>query len=542
MRRFLSLRRRPRLLLLILVGLVASSTVTAVALSAELTVAELDSTVNHVTVEQGGSSNFTISLSASGNVACDSSHTAKVHTAYSVDAAGSVSSNTLSAAKTFTSSATCTGANSAVTWSGAPTPQTVSATVSADASTPVGDHTIVLKADEGNVALTDTNTSAGKLTDDTGTTLTIHVIASSTPPPADADGDGVPDASDNCPSVSNADQADADSDGLGNACDSNSYAPAVSTAAANATGNEGDQLGTSGTFSDGDGNNTLSISKVSGAGTVTDNGDGTWSWSHTPADQGSGTVVVQASDGEHADATDSFDWSASNVAPTVGNLTVAGATATACVSGNSVTLGFGFTDPGVNDNPWAVDINWGDGSTHTTYNAGSQGTQPQQSHTYTSAGSHQIAVKVTDKDNGVGNSAASDGSVSLLYNMTGILAPFDADGSSVWKHGSTLPVKVKITDCNGTAVGGLKPQVGTSMSSSLTPTDGIDETASTSAADTTGVMRYDSTAGQYIYNFASKSLADGNATYTMYVRGKDAGGNVVTSPSQVSQKFGLRTK
>ena len=35
----------------------------------------------------------------------------------------------------------------------------------------------------------------------------------------ETDGDGVPDASDNCPAVSNADQLDTDSDGLGNACD-----------------------------------------------------------------------------------------------------------------------------------------------------------------------------------------------------------------------------------------------------------------------------------------------------------------------------------
>ena len=40
-----------------------------------------------------------------------------------------------------------------------------------------------------------------------------------TPPPADADGDGITDASDNCPSVANADQADADGDGVGTACD-----------------------------------------------------------------------------------------------------------------------------------------------------------------------------------------------------------------------------------------------------------------------------------------------------------------------------------
>ncbi len=35
----------------------------------------------------------------------------------------------------------------------------------------------------------------------------------------DADGDGIPAACDNCPSVSNADQADADNDGVGDACD-----------------------------------------------------------------------------------------------------------------------------------------------------------------------------------------------------------------------------------------------------------------------------------------------------------------------------------
>ena len=36
----------------------------------------------------------------------------------------------------------------------------------------------------------------------------------------DADGDGIPDASDNCPLVSNADQADCDQDGVGDACQS----------------------------------------------------------------------------------------------------------------------------------------------------------------------------------------------------------------------------------------------------------------------------------------------------------------------------------
>jgi hypothetical protein len=39
-------------------------------------------------------------------------------------------------------------------------------------------------------------------------------------PVEDTDGDGVPDADDNCPTVPNADQADLDGDGIGDACDS----------------------------------------------------------------------------------------------------------------------------------------------------------------------------------------------------------------------------------------------------------------------------------------------------------------------------------
>jgi hypothetical protein len=45
------------------------------------------------------------------------------------------------------------------------------------------------------------------------------VLAAGKAEPADSDGDGVPDANDNCPNASNPDQADTDHDGLGNVCD-----------------------------------------------------------------------------------------------------------------------------------------------------------------------------------------------------------------------------------------------------------------------------------------------------------------------------------
>ncbi len=52
-----------------------------------------------------------------------------------------------------------------------------------------------------------------------GLALALPACDGSNGPGADGDGDGVPDAEDNCPAVANPDQTNSDSDGLGNACD-----------------------------------------------------------------------------------------------------------------------------------------------------------------------------------------------------------------------------------------------------------------------------------------------------------------------------------
>ena len=56
------------------------------------------------------------------------------------------------------------------------------------------------------------------VTDDLGArdTATVMIVASELP---DADGDGIPDAEDNCPNVASADQTDTDGDGEGDVCD-----------------------------------------------------------------------------------------------------------------------------------------------------------------------------------------------------------------------------------------------------------------------------------------------------------------------------------
>jgi hypothetical protein len=232
-----------------------------------------------------------------------------------------------------------------------------------------------------------------------------------------------------------------------------------------------------------------------------------------------------------------------NVNPAVGALSLSGNNATACLSGNTVTLNsVSFTDAGTADTHTGV-VNWGDGSQALTISeSGGSGSTNSLQHTYATAGTRTITVTITDDDSGSGT---SNGTASNLYKMSGILSPFNTDGSSTWKYGATIPVKVQITDCNNQPVSGLAPKVGATLYSSATPPTTINEDVySTSGADTGNVMRYDATAGQYIYNFNSKSnaISDQNAIYWMSVKGLNSANQVVTSAAQVDQKFGIRSK
>jgi hypothetical protein len=325
----------------------------------------------------------------------------------------------------------------------------------------------------------------------------------------DDDNDGITDGLDNCQFAANPDQADADADDIGDVCDPNAFAPDVSPAAGDANGNEGDILATAGGFTDGDGD-SLTITRLSGAGTVIDNGDGTWSWSLATTDNGSGTVQVRASDVEHA-TIDSFDWSAADVVPALSNLTLTGATGTACLSGNSVGLSFSFT--GASVDTFTGSIDWGDGSLDTSFTASPVNT----SHTYATAGNYTITVVVTDDD---GNSDSDTGSVSLTWADGGILQPINATGTpSVFKLGSTIPVKIKITDCSGAAVSTLAPTIDLRRVDP-TPASDVTEAPPAASADAGNTMRWSADGQQYIFNLSTKRSqfnAGGDLTQGTYV-------------------------
>jgi hypothetical protein len=61
-------------------------------------------------------------------------------------------------------------------------------------------------------------------------------------------------------------------------------------------------------------------------------------------------------------------------------------------AGPAFNLG-SFTDPDAG--PWAVDVNWGDGTAHTSFSAATAGSLGTRSHTYAEEGSYTVTVKVT---------------------------------------------------------------------------------------------------------------------------------------------------
>jgi hypothetical protein len=118
---------------------------------------------------------------------------------------------------------------------------------------------------------------------------------------------------------------------------------------------------------------------------------------------GTATVFVTVTDDDTGAGTGTKFVKVSNVNPIV--------TAAANQSANeglstSFTIG-SFSDVAA-DNPWAVDVDWGDGTGHTTLTAASAGSLGSTSHTYADntvppSTGYTVTVKVTDKDGGIGS-------------------------------------------------------------------------------------------------------------------------------------------
>jgi hypothetical protein len=289
------------------------------------------------------------------------------------------------------------------------------------------------------------------------------------------------------------------------------HAPTVSTDAGNVSGNEGSALANSGAFSDQD-NDALTITQLSGAGSVIDNGDGTWDWSYTPNDNGTGTVVVQADDSNGGTVTDSFTWTADNVAPTA---SVSASPQNALVN-HSVTFTGSATD--VSSVDQAAGFFWQFSTDGTNYSPATipnpfASNSNQFTTSFSSCGTKSVSALATDKDGGT--SVAASGSVNV-YNAH-YLSPLNEGMYNTVQAGRVVPVKISV-GC-ATNLTGLNPSIQMLKGEqdggeSTTGADNV-ETLSVSAADQSGIMR--AIDGGYIYNLQVPSTAKANDLFTVRV-------------------------
>lgn len=120
-------------------------------------------------------------------------------------------------------------------------------------------------------------------------------------------------------------------------------------------------------------------------------------------------------------------------------------------------------------------------------------------------GTKTFTVVATDN---AGNQITKTVTYHVGYAYSGILSPIKGDGSSVFKQGSTVPVKFQLKDANGSFVTGATVKLYVAKVDNGTVGEEL-EAVSTSAATTGNLFRYESTDNQYIFNLSTKGLSTG---------------------------------
>ena len=113
----------------------------------------------------------------------------------------------------------------------------------------------------------------------------------------------------------------------------------------------------------------------------------------------------------------------------------------------------------------------------------------------------------TAQDN-VGRTASASCTTAVQYMFGGIQQPVNADGSSIFKLGSTVPVKFRLTDGGSASVFGAVATIDVAKIDGIV--DGTFVEAVSTAAATTGNLFREAGDGQYIFNLSTKSLTKGD--------------------------------
>jgi hypothetical protein len=119
-------------------------------------------------------------------------------------------------------------------------------------------------------------------------------------------------------------------------------------------------------------------------------------------------------------------------------------------------------------------------------------------------GTTTVTCTATDR---AGNTATRTFTVTVTASWSGMLAPVNADGSSVFRLGSTVPVKFQLTGASA-AITTLQARLYLQRAGAAASGTSI-EAVSTSGATTGNLFRYDASSGQYVFNLSTRTLTTG---------------------------------
>jgi hypothetical protein len=114
------------------------------------------------------------------------------------------------------------------------------------------------------------------------------------------------------------------------------------------------------------------------------------------------------------------------------------------------------------------------------------------------------------------NPTVTGSTLGVEYLFLGFQQPINADGSSIFS-GKTIPVKIKISDANGAPVPNADATVFFQLGTPTVVGTDTENVASSLNFDYGNIMRYDSTANQYVYNWDWSSVQNGTNTARVFL-------------------------
>ncbi len=246
--------------------------------------------------------------------------------------------------------------------------------------------------------------------------------------------------------------------------------PVIARDNASVTVHEGAAAANTGTFSDVEGNASVTLSASVGS-VIANNAAGTWSWSHTPADGpgDSQTVTITADDGVSAPVATTFSLVVNNATPSY-ELGLPDPLFLTPGSGDfSRTIS--FTDAGAD--VWSGTVNYGAGGGSGALSVNQGARSFSLSHTYTLGGRYTVTTSLQDDE------AASQGD-SMEVDV--ILTPILVTGSATAVTPYTATLHGTVNANHGTTT------VWFEYSPDATMTEGVLSTAGQSAGSGTSAQ------------------------------------------------------